>query len=95
MAKSKNKSRSESEHLRGEIKRLKKELGRQNKRQHLYEDLEDRQEEIEYLKQQAKSRKSENKYVCPKCSGQLEVIDGSKLKVFICTECSYRASKRQ
>lgn len=88
MAKSKS---SEVNHLRGVIKKLKKNISRQRKHGSRYEESK----EVEaLLEEEMEERQTLNKMKCPKCTGVLDIIDGAKLKVFICQDCDYKASKR-
>jgi peptide subunit release factor 1 (eRF1) len=74
------------------IQDLKKKAGRAHKLEERYSDLEER--EAELLLEEEETSRPGPKYGCPKCSGELYVIDGSRMKVFICHDCGYRASKR-
>lgn len=98
----KKKSHSEIEFLRGEvrqlkaeIKRLKKDTSRKDKREHLYEDLEDLQ--AESLMQEEVEERGEvfKNLKCPNCKEALDVInEGGKIIIYICPDCKYRCSKR-
>lgn len=73
------------------IQDLKKKNGRASKLEDRYYDLEEREAEAMLDEQ---DNLPETGYSCPRCSGELYVIDGTRVKVFICQSCSYRASKR-
>lgn len=90
----KSKSSSEVEYLRGVIKALKKQIKRNEKRQHLYEDLEEKETEVLMREELDARTKSENKVRCPKCAGKLNIIDGIKFNIYVCQDCNYRYSKR-
>lgn len=96
----KNKERSEVEHLRGvvksqraTIKQLQKEVTRLTKREHLHEDLELKlaeqlvEEEVEETKVMLKREK------CPECGDEIEVTPLGAKKLFTCTSCKYRKLK--
>lgn len=81
MAKSKSR---EIEHLRSELRKLRKTVSRSEKRQHLYEkEHEDLQLEIEDFK---KSKR----LLCPNCDDELELLDLGIKKLLICNGCKYR-----
>lgn len=98
----KKKSHSEIEFLRGEvrqlkaeIKRLKKDTSRKDKREHLYEDLEDLQAEA-FLSEEVEERAEISKNMkCPKCKSALDTInEGGAIVIYVCPDCSYKCSKR-
>lgn len=99
MTKSKDKSevehlRSENRNLKKQIKNIKKQMSRKQKREHLYEDLEEKQAE-EHLEEAMKETVVADKtHRCPKCKAKLDIIEGSRLLVYICPDCDYKASKR-
>lgn len=81
MAKSKSR---EIEHLRSELRKLRKTVSRSEKRQHLYEkEHEDLQVEMEDFK---KSKR----LLCPNCDDELELLDLGIKKLLICSGCKYR-----
>jgi ribosomal protein L37AE/L43A len=73
------------------IQDLKKKVGRADKIEERYTNLEELEAEILL---EIDAQEVASKYNCPKCKGQLDVIDGSRVKVFICKHCDYRASKK-
>lgn len=99
----KNKERSEVEFLRGqnkalrtEIRQLKRDLARHQKRQH---ELEDREEELqEMFEEQTVSEmphEVQTKTACLKCgSGGLETIDLGIRTIIKCTNCGNRETKK-
>jgi len=89
----KSKGKSEVEELKGLVRSLQKEVKRTKKRQHLYEDLEIKQAE-EMIKEEIEEKQTLKDERCPKCQGNLEIIDGARIKVFFCSDCDYRKSKR-
>ena len=89
----KSRSKSKEEQLKGEIRKLQKELKRKEKREYLYKDLEEKEAEI-LLKEEIEERKQLKNETCPLCQGELETIGEGKIKIFICTDCDYRKSKR-
>lgn len=97
MAKSKERSevealRSENRNLKKQVSYLKKELGRHEKREHQYLDLEDRtqQEELEKIVEVPKDKK-----ICPKCNkGKLSVSDLGIRKLTTCNNCTFRKSEK-
>ena len=97
----KSKDRSEVEHLRGlvrelksELRHLKKTMARKQKREHLLEDVESREAEL-FLQEEMEEKKTVAQTErCPKCKSKIDVIDGAKLKVYICSDCGYRKSSR-
>lgn len=97
---SKEKSRNEVEYLRSEIrkykslvKNLRKELNRKQKREHRYEDLEDREAEVQLKEQQAEQALiSKNK--CPNCSGTIESTSIGNRTLLTCDSCKWRTSKK-
>lgn len=82
---SKSKSR-EIEHLRAEIRKLKKNITRSKKR--LYEP------ESEALEEVAEETKVVHKDRCPRCSGKLELLDLNIKKILMCESCNYRTVKK-
>lgn len=91
----KSKDRNEVETLKGiirsqksEIRKLKKELGRKQKREFQYEDLEERLEEVHLEKE---VRKSDLK--CVKCKDtRISVSDIGVRVLHICQNCGHRES---
>lgn len=98
MAKLKNKSHSEVEHLRGIVKELKKENGQlrrqlkeSTKLKHFYDDVKDDYEE--YVAEEETSTEQIQKVAkCPSCfSGDLNlVLDLNDKDIFVCSECEFR-----
>jgi hypothetical protein len=89
------KNKFETEKLKAEVKKLRKQLSRNKKREFLYEDLEAKEAEA-LLKEELEERKNvSSKEKCPRCKGNVDIIDGAKIKVFICQDCDYRASVRK
>jgi hypothetical protein len=97
----KSKERSEVEHLRATvksqrslIKHLKKEIGRAQKRQHVYEDLEDKVAEL-HLEDEIEESQLVSDDKCPECDkGRLEIIDLGPRKMLVCDNCKYRKVKK-
>lgn len=88
MAKTRRRERSETEYLRGQIKKLesenrqlKKRVKQLDRKAHFYEDLVDEGvEEIDF--------KAER---CPQCkNGTIFLLDLKYVKFQTCTECDYR-----
>lgn len=98
----KKKSHSELEFLRGEIrtlraqiKHLKKHVSRKGKREHLFEDLEDKAAELAVQEEIEERGEILKKMTCPKCRAPLDVINGGgKIEIYHCSECEYKCSKR-
>jgi len=84
---SKSKSK-EIEHLRSELRKLRKSLSRSEKRKHLYESSVDDQSE-EFVKEEIEDRRKTRKNLCPNCDNELELIDLGIKKLIICN-CGYR-----
>jgi hypothetical protein len=77
------------------IQDLKKKNGRAFKLEERYNDIEEREAELLLEEESFQDNHQEGStYGCPKCSGELYVIDGSRIKVFVCQNCNYKASKR-
>lgn len=96
----KQKERSEVEHLRSvnktlksEIKHLKKEIARYNKRAHQYEDLEEREIEVE-LEKVVDEPHHFTKVICPDCSGDVEKVELGNRLLNRCTKCKWRKSSK-
>ncbi len=76
------------------IQELKKKIGRAGKLEDRYaDDIE----EIEARLLEADAQATEKeapvaKNACPTCRQALEVIDGSRRKIYICHNCGYRKS---
>ena len=91
MSKTKNKTHSETDHLRGQIKKLKSEnraLSRRNreleKKSHFYEDVvEESVEETEF------------KELCPACK-KGQIIEYNFIHVIVkkCSECDYKKTRK-
>lgn len=100
MAKSKDHSeveylRSQIRNLKKENKHLKKEISRQNKKAHLYQDLEEKvASEMIEEEQEEELQIINTKDKCPKCSSELEVTDMGIRSLYMC-ECGYRKSKKK
>lgn len=97
----KKKSGSELEHLRGvvrnqrsEIKALKKELSRFQKRQHQFEDWE--LEKTEELLEEDISQPSERHFQesCPECSSGVEKSELGNRILTRCTKCKWRRTQK-
>lgn len=82
MSKSRSKSRSEVEFLRGEVRRLKSELKYYKKRQHFFED------QREYVIEEEINNRCE---VCKK--GKLIEHDFVHATLIKCTNCDYEKKK--
>lgn len=79
MAKSKNKTRSENEHLRGEIRRLRAELKRHKKKH----NIEDDEPELEKI--------PDPRDVCPSCGkGTWRFVDLKHVIYKICELCGFK-----
>lgn len=95
----KNKSRSETEHLKGIIKNqrsiiknLKKEVSRHGKRAEIYNDLEEKITES-MIEEDMEEQIFESKHSCPNCQSELEVIKLPNRDLFMC-ECGYRKTRK-
>jgi len=75
------------------IQELKKKTGRAHKLEDRYNDIEEREAEL-LLLEDSEDIQEQQGFGCPKCSGELYVIDGSRRKIFICQDCEYKGSKR-
>jgi hypothetical protein len=79
MAKSKNKTRSENEHLKGEIRRLRAELKRRQKKK----GIEDTDAEIE--------KEPDPRDICPSCGkGTWRFVDLKHVIYKICELCGFK-----
>lgn len=96
MAKLKNKSHSEVEHLRGLVKELKKENGQlrrqlkeSTKLKHHYDNIVDEYEE--YVAEE-KEEEIQKVAKCPKCfEGNLNlVMDLNDKDIFACSSCEFK-----
>jgi predicted RNA-binding Zn-ribbon protein involved in translation (DUF1610 family) len=99
MAKSKERSeledlRARNKKLEKENRQLRKEIGRFEKRKHLYEEnLEDIMSE-EDTKNSIEFENNIVKRKCPKCGKELKITDlGSRL-LLQCENCSYRKTEK-
>ncbi len=91
----KSRTRSEVEHLKGIIKELKKEIGRKEKLERRYQDLESK--EAEALEREAAEKYKESvpiKDRCPNCRGELQCVEIGVVKLITCDNCKYRVTKR-
>jgi hypothetical protein len=93
--------RNELEYLRSENKKLKslnrhlrKDLSRKEKREFIYDDLELKEAELLLAEELEERKILKQTNHCPKCEGDLEVIGGDKIKIYICNDCNYKVSKR-
>jgi hypothetical protein len=98
MAKSKERSeveylRAENKGLKSQIRHLKKELARAQKRQHQYEDLEERSIELELEESEIAQPVNEAKG-CPSCNGKLVEVDIGVRKLIRCESCDYRVTAK-
>ncbi len=92
MAKTKNKSHSELEHLRGENKRLRsenrqlrREVNQLKKEAHFYEHIVE--EEVEDVKIKRNN--------CPECGkGVLQELDLTHVIITRCDTCGYKKSRK-
>lgn len=98
---SRSKEKSEVEHLRGlvrqlksELRNLKKSMARKQKREHLLDDVEEREAELLLKETLEEKEVVSKKETCPKCRGKLDIIDGARIKIYICSDCSHRFTKR-
>jgi predicted nuclease with TOPRIM domain len=95
-----SKDRSEVEYLRGRVKELqsenrnlKKQLSRKEKREHQYEDLEEKLKEVE-LEEETEVFQEAARIKCPKCKGEIgQVAIGTRL-LLKCESCGHRESKK-
>lgn len=74
------------------IQDLKKKIGRVDKLEKRYADLEDRETELEFEVYVQKSVFIKNE--CPSCNSELNIIDGGRRKIIVCNNCGYRTSKK-
>ncbi len=88
MGKSKNKNRSASEHLRGEIRRLKKQLRQSEKINHFFDEENTQNKEVIEIKKIAN---------CPNCNnGHLKLILSLDTKDYYeCNSCEFRKSMKK
>lgn len=75
------------------IQELKKKVSRSHKLEDRYNDLEERETELALLESTEHLQEEQKRFGCPKCNGELYVIDGGRRKVYICQDCNYKASK--
>ena len=82
--------KNETEHLRGEIRKLTREVAQLRKRLQKYQEHDVSSESEEYT--QAPKQK---KHICPVCYGDIKqiVIEGVRI-IDECTECNYRKAKK-
>lgn len=92
--------RSELEYLRGEnktlksqVKHLKKELARAQKRQNQYADLEERTKELDLEDRECAVEVNDNKK-CPKCQSKLEETNIGPRVLVRCSSCEFRETKK-
>jgi len=86
VSKTQQKNRSEVEHLRGEVKRLKslnrqlrKRLSASLKKEHFFEQIEEEADEVELVD------------ACSSCgSGVMVAVDLKFVKYKVCSECKHR-----
>lgn len=84
MSKSRNKHGSELEQMRGEVKRLRKQVRQLQKLKHWYEHIEDEVAEEIQIKE-----------VCSECAkGEIVVTDFGKFQTQRCTVCDWKKVKR-
>lgn len=96
----KSKDRSEIEYMRGliknlkaEVRNLKKQVARHNKRAHQYEDLEERQAEVEVADLYTTTVTS--KIICKSCSSdKMEEVSLGVKKLIVCRDCGKRETKK-
>jgi hypothetical protein len=98
MAKQKERSeleilRSENRRLKSIAKHLKKEASRKTKREHLHNDLVEKQAE-ELLKEELKERDVLKGEGCPNCGEELDITDIGPRKLYTC-DCGYRKSAKK
>lgn len=93
----KTKEKSELEYLRGlvksmrsQVKHLKKELSRKQKREYLHEDLEEKEAEL-LLEEEIREREHAIENKCPDCGkGKLEFTDLNIRTLITCPSCGYK-----
>ena len=90
MGKSKNRSKSEVEYLRGEVRRLKAELKYYKRRSHIETGI------IDEVIEEAPIKDISVSNTCPDCGkGVLQEIDLHFLIVKKCDHCDYKETKKQ
>jgi ribosomal protein L37AE/L43A len=77
-------------HQKKIIQKLRKQVSRATK---LGEQFFEEETDFEFDEVES-SKPQQSKNVCPRCGSPLDVIDGTRMKVYICTGCDYRASKK-
>lgn len=94
-------SKQEQEEVRGVIRKLvkenqklKRELSRYNKRAHRYDDLEEREQEIE-LESQVQHHVVKQIPTCPKCTGKLDAVPIGNRLLITCQDCDYRKTEKK
>lgn len=87
MSKSKNKSRSEVEYLRGKIRKLESQLKYHRQREHFFEaPIEDINEEVEEITADQ----------CPKCKrGVVTTYDFTFATLSKCSNCDYEIRQKK
>lgn len=77
------------------LKTLKRQANRSQKLEGDFFDLHELEKES-LLEEDSKEYvpTTSPKHICPRCKSNLLVIDEPKIKVFICDDCNYRATKR-
>jgi formamidopyrimidine-DNA glycosylase len=97
----KKRTHSETEFLRGRVKELstenrslKRQLGRSSKAIKQFENFLGEDEAEEQLEDQKIEESVLRKDSCPKCSSELESVVVGNRKLFMCTSCNYRMSKK-
>lgn len=94
MTKSKDKSeveflRAENRMLKKQVKHMKKDLSRFNKRSQNLEQLE--KEAMDHIIEDEMDEITEETNMCPKChKGKTEIVDLKVRKMIICDKCDYR-----
>ena len=95
---SKTKERSEVEHLRAENKKMKselrnikKQLARYEKRKHLLDDVEEREKELDFDTEEV--NEVVNTTIC-ECGGKINIVDIGVRKLEICEDCRARKVKK-
>lgn len=92
MSKTKQKEKSEMEHLRGRIKRLQSQNRQLRKRNR---ELERKAHFFENIVDDVVEESDVTEVICPKCkSGVLQLLDLHHISLISCTACDYKEKQK-